>query len=58
MRDTDRELERHLHRFEGPGGTPGGLGTFLLGLALAVGGGYLILNQVQVTSGEVTRCST
>jgi hypothetical protein len=40
-----------VRRFEGPGGTPGGLGMFLLGLALAVGGGYLILNQVQVTSG-------
>lgn len=36
--------------FTGPGGTPGGLGTFLFGLALAIAGGYLIMNQVQVTS--------
>jgi hypothetical protein len=38
-------------RFEGPGGTRGGLGTFLIGLALAIVGLYLIMNQVQVTSG-------
>ncbi len=40
-----------LERLERPGGTRGGLGTFLLGMALAIAGGYLILNQVQVTSG-------
>src|SRR4051794_37495405 len=34
-----------------PGGTPGGIGMFLFGLALAIAGGYLIMNQVQVTSG-------
>jgi len=34
-----------------PGGTSGGLGTFLFGFVLAVAGGYLIMNQVQVTSG-------
>jgi hypothetical protein len=38
---------RHLR---GAGGTPGGVGTFFLGLALTVLGGYLILNQVQVSS--------
>lgn len=37
-------------RPRGAGGTPGGIGTFFLGLALAVVGGYLVLNQVQVTS--------
>jgi hypothetical protein len=35
----------------GPGGTPGGMGQFLGGLALVIGGGYLVLNQVTVTSG-------
>jgi hypothetical protein len=35
----------------GAGGTPGGLGTFLFGAALVVAGGYLLLNQVTVTSG-------
>lgn len=35
----------------GPGGTPGGLGMFLVGLAMAVAGGYLLTQQVTVTSG-------
>ena len=34
----------------GAGGTPGGVGQFFLGLIMAAGGGYLILNQVQVTT--------
>ena len=34
----------------GAGGTPGGFGNFFLGLALVVGGGYLVLNQVTVTT--------
>lgn len=37
-------------RRRGAGGTPGGVATFFLGLALTVVGGYLILNQVQVAS--------
>ncbi|MGE3536777.1 MAG: hypothetical protein AB7N91_04965 [Candidatus Tectimicrobiota bacterium] len=37
-------------RLRGAGGTPGGLGTFFLGLMMAVAGGYLLLNQVTVTS--------
>lgn len=32
------------------GGTPGGLGNFLLGFAMACLGGYLLSNQVTVTS--------
>jgi hypothetical protein len=32
------------------GGTPGGLGSFLIGLAMACVGGYLITSQVTVTS--------
>jgi len=38
----------------GPGGTPGGLGQFLIGLAMAVAGGYLITTHVTVTSGSWT----
>ena len=34
----------------GAGGTPGGIGSFLVGLVMAAVGGYLILNQVQVTT--------
>jgi hypothetical protein len=37
-------------RPRGAGGTPGGVGTFLLGVGLSVLGGYLVLNQVQVSS--------
>ncbi len=35
----------------GAGGTPGGLGEFFTGLAMAIGGGYLLLQQVTVSSG-------
>lgn len=35
----------------GAGGTPGGLGEFLIGLGLIVIGGYLLMKQVMVTSG-------
>ena len=38
-------------RFRGAGGTPGGLGEFLVGFAMAVAGGYLLTQQVTVTSG-------
>jgi hypothetical protein len=37
--------------FRGAGGTEGGLGTFLIGFVMAVAGGYLLTNQVTVTSG-------
>jgi hypothetical protein len=33
------------------GGTPGGTRTFLLGLIMAIVGGYLLFNQVQVNGG-------
>jgi predicted membrane channel-forming protein YqfA (hemolysin III family) len=35
----------------GAGGTSGGIGIFLIGLAMAVAGGWLLMNQVTVTSG-------
>jgi len=38
----------------GAGGTPGGVGTFLLGAAMVVGGGYLLLTRVTVASGGWT----
>jgi hypothetical protein len=38
-------------RPRGAGGTPGGIGEFVLGLAMAVAGAYLITNQVVVLSG-------
>jgi hypothetical protein len=39
-------------KFEGPGGTPGGVLEFLVGVGLTIAGGYLLLDNVQVhTSG-------
>jgi hypothetical protein len=38
-------------RARGAGGTPGGLGEFFVGAALAAAGAYLLTNQVTVTSG-------
>lgn len=35
----------------GAGGTPGGMGEFLIGLVMAIAGGYLLASQVTVTSG-------
>lgn len=35
----------------GAGGTSGGIGLFLIGLGMAVAGGWLLTNQVTVTSG-------
>jgi len=35
----------------GAGGTPGGVGEFLVGLAMAVAGGYMLTQRVTVTSG-------
>src|SRR3954471_20774383 len=40
-----------IERVRRPGGTQGGLGSFLLGCVLAVAGGYLLLQQVQVHGG-------
>ena len=36
---------------KGAGGTSGGVGEFFLGLAMAVGGAYLLTQRVTVTSG-------
>src|SRR5438552_16229532 len=37
-------------RLRGAGGAPGGVGAFFIGLLCTVVGGYLVLNQVQVSS--------
>jgi hypothetical protein len=41
-------------RIRGAGGTPGGIGTFVLGVAMVVAGGYLLLTRVTVASGGWT----
>jgi hypothetical protein len=37
-------------RERGPGGTSGGVGAFFAGVLMVAAGGYLLLNQVQVTT--------
>jgi hypothetical protein len=44
------ERERRRERELSPGGTSGGLGAFVAGVLMVAGGGYLLLNQVQVTT--------
>ncbi|HET7294345.1 MAG TPA: hypothetical protein VFM88_18115 [Vicinamibacteria bacterium] len=36
---------------KGAGGTPGGVGTFFVGLIMSVAGAYMLTSQVTVTSG-------
>ena len=43
-------MEREEPKFRGAGGTSGGIVEFLVGLGLAIAGGYLLTNQVNVTS--------
>jgi len=38
-------------KFQGAGGTPGGIGAFLVGLFMIVVGGYLFTERVTITSG-------
>src|SRR5437667_4804379 len=45
--ESQKESE---NKIVGAGGTPGGIGTFLLGFALACAGGWLLTNQVVVSS--------
>ena len=46
-----RMVGRHEGGLKDVGGTSGGLGSFLLGGVMTAAGGYLLLNQVTVTSG-------
>jgi len=39
-------------RVRGAGGTPGGVGQFLIGFVMTVAGGYLLTNQVTVAGGS------
>ena len=43
--------EEEVRGTRGAGGTPGGIGEFLIGMAMAVAGAYLLTQQVTVTSG-------
>lgn len=43
--------QRPQRRLRDAGGTPGGLGTFLVGLGMAAAGFYLLTNRIYVQSG-------
>ena len=45
------ESERNVR---GAGGTPGGIGEFLLGLGMAVAGAYMLTSRVTVSGGYWT----
>jgi predicted membrane channel-forming protein YqfA (hemolysin III family) len=49
--ELDEDEERSTR---GAGGTPGGVGEFLAGLAMAVAGGYMLTQRVTVQSGYWT----
>lgn len=48
------ETNENKRKWEGAGGTPGGVGEFLLGLGMATAGAYLLANNVTVSSGVWT----
>ena len=45
------ETDENNEKWEGAGGTPGGVGQFLVGLGMAVAGAYLLASSVIVSSG-------
>ena len=49
MEPTEDDDDGRVRR--GAGGTPGGVGEFLAGLAMAVAGAYMLTESVTVTSG-------
>jgi predicted membrane channel-forming protein YqfA (hemolysin III family) len=49
----DEQLQQ-VHKQRGAGGTSGGVGSFLIGLAMAIAGGYLFLRNVNVSTGYWT----
>lgn len=51
MADPTANPETPTPPKRGSGGTPGGVGTFLIGLAMTISGGYLFLDHLTVTSG-------
>jgi hypothetical protein len=46
---TETQNQSEQKKFVGAGGTPGGVGTFLIGFVMACVGGWLLTNQVTVS---------
>jgi uncharacterized protein len=50
----DQHMQSIEKKSRGAGGTSGGVGTFLVGLAMAIAGGYLFLRNVNVYTSPWT----
>jgi hypothetical protein len=50
MENTEQHQKEARKPGAGAGGTPGGVGMFLIGFAMACAGGWLLTNQVVVSS--------
>lgn len=50
----DEQMQSIEKKARGAGGTSGGMGTFLAGLAMAIAGGYLFMRNVNVSTGYWT----
>jgi hypothetical protein len=46
------DTNQNQPKWEGAGGTPGGMGEFLLGLGMSVAGAYMLASNVTVSSGS------
>jgi hypothetical protein len=49
-RPADRPAVEAMEKFKGVGGTPGGVGDFIMGLVMSSWGGYMILERLTVHS--------
>ena len=49
--DESHDVTTTPQRADGAGGTPGGIGQFLLGVGMVIAGGYLLLNSIRVVHG-------
>ena len=50
----DQQMQSVEKKARGAGGTSGGVGSFLAGLAMAIAGGYLFMRNVNVSTGYWT----
>lgn len=60
LRDAIRDVKSNValdaiigkrERLTSPGGTKGGFGSFIVGIIMAISGGYMLTNNIQVRSG-------
>ena len=51
LNNMDNESKVRGAGIRGAGGTPGGIGEFVIGLAMTIAGAYMLTNRVVVASG-------